>query len=155
MLKKKLLRKGTALLLSVVLTASVCVNTALAAETIVTNNAAPAYDGDVAPPNLDNILGKDGSGGTVLVPTGDVHSTTAGETGSAAGTDTAEGTTEGNTQGVYENVFVGEPRIIVSEPEYTTSAQSPRLDAPGTRTDTIPVTIVPTDSDTPLTPDES
>ncbi len=155
MLKKKLLRKGTALLLSVVLTASVCVNTALAAETIVTNNAAPAYNGDVAPPNLDDILGKDGSGGTVLVPTGDVHSTTAGETGSAAGTDTAEGTTEGNTQGVYENVFVGEPRIIVSEPEYTTSAQSPRLDAPGTRTDTIPVTIVPTDSDTPLTPDES
>lgn len=158
MLKKKLLRKGTALLLAVVLAVSVCVNSALAAEAIVPDDTAPAYGGDIAPPGTDDALGKDEVKGSIYIPDGDVQPTTAGETPPAAGANSAQpntaGTTEGEGQGVYKNVSFGEPEIILGAPEYTSSVELPRLDAPGTRTDTIPVTIVPTDSTTPLTPEK-
>ncbi|MDO4883256.1 MAG: hypothetical protein Q3975_07880, partial [Oscillospiraceae bacterium] len=158
MFKMKLLRKGTALLLSAALAAGICINTAFAAETIYTGNAAPSYSGDFVPPGIEDFLGKDGAGGGIVTPIDGVQPTAVSETqATATDADTAQpytvGTTEGDMQGVHENVFLGEPKIILSAPEYTTSAESPRLDAPGTRNDTIPVTIVPTDSTTPLTPE--
>ena len=164
MLKKKLLlRKGMALLLTTVLSAGACIHTPLVVDSAAVNADSSVAEAEPDLQTIGDIPAQDDNAddsGTVQ-PTGAESKEIPAPSAAEIPAVTAP-FAETVTPTVTENETVGDVLwqdsgddysvVITDISQRSVGGGSPRLDAPGTRNDTVPVTK-PGDSNTPLSPD--